>query len=209
MAKVYVYIPNMGKLDTDLVSALFAMVNVEITLPQGIIPIDNARNWCVADFMKKSNHEDDRLLFIDSDIIPQKGTVEKLLSHDKDIVGTLCLVIKVNDKTGVPTPVPMALRLNEKKEYKVFFDGKGLTEVDATGSGCVMIKRKVFQKLQGRFYQFLHDGIGNLEQVEDFGFCEKAKENGFKIFVDYSLLSGHKKEINLNDINNLLMNCHG
>ena len=207
MQKVVIYIPNLGDISTKLVRILLQLKNIEVVMPEGIVPHDNARNYCVHDFLKRTNNPDDVLVFIDSDIVPNPGDIQKLIQYNTDIVGALCLVQK-EDAEGIPTPVPMALRLNKKNEYKVFFDGTSLTEVDATGSGLIAIKRKVFTAIGDKPYQFISDGIGNIVKPEDFYFCEKAKALDFKVYVDYNILADHIKTVSLNGINRLLIKNH-
>lgn len=213
--KVFIYIPNLGTIHPQLTNALMIWYrqqhpDYEIMLPEmpsGMLPLGNARSQCVKWFLEKSNDPDDRIWFIDNDIIPPLDALNKLLAHDKDIVGALCFMMKPNDN-GMIVPVPVSMRYNENKEYVVYFDGKGLTEVDALGGGCIMSKRKVFEKISedgNSLYDFHYYPDGTLSLVGDFNYCQSAQKSGFKIFVDFDTICEHYKEIGLKSINNLLL----
>ena len=73
-----------------------------------------------------------------------------------------------------------------------------LVEVDATGCGCLMFETSIFKKMPQPWFKFRHlktgEGVG-----EDIGFCSDLKNNGFQIFVDTSVPSGHLTTLNVTD----------
>ena len=172
-----------------------------------IVPLDASRNTCVENFMKISNSEDDRLLFIDDDMTVPENGLDVLVGHDKDICGLLCFMIKPNDN-GLMVPLPVACKYNEDKKYIVYFDGEGLTEVDALGGACIMIKRKVFEEIGTKAYEYKYYANGTLCLVADYHFCQKAQAKGFKIWVDFNNTCGHIKEIDLREINRTMVNIN-
>ena len=210
---VMICIPNLGTIRPELVQRLLfwaktSSCRVHIYMPSGMLPLDNARSHCLNKFLELSNHPDDRLWFIDEDIIPPPEGLDILLKHNVDIVGLLCFMLKPDDRGFLP-PVPVALRYNEEKKYIVYFNGKGLTEVDALGGGCIMVKRKVFEAIGGRCYEFFYYPDGTLNLVGDFDFCQKAQKTGFKIYVDFDVLCGHIKDVDLLSINNMMVKLSG
>ena len=65
---------------------------------------------------------------------------------------------------------------------------KGIFEVGACGFGCVLMKTDVFFDVQSRFgAMFAHIG-GN---GEDTSFCWRARQCGYKVMCDPSLVCGH------------------
>ena len=205
---VFICIPNMGELRTELVTMLLFWAksdkyNIKIYMPTGMLPLDNARSHCVNKFIELSNDENDRLWFIDADIVPPPNGLEVLMEHDKDVVGLLCFMMKPDD-SGQLVPLPIALKYNEEKKYIIYWEGKGLTEIDAFGGGCVMSKRKVFEKIGGRAYEFHYYPDGTLKLVGDYDFCQKVQKAGMKVYVDYSTICGHIKTVDLMSINNLM-----
>ena len=206
---IFICIPNLGHLSTELVHRLIywsklPTYDVKVYTPSGMLPLDNARSHCLQKFIEISNHDDDRLWFIDADIIPPMKGLDVLMAHDKDVCGLLCFMMKPDD-SGQPVPLPVAVRYDENKQYRVYFDGKGLTEVDALGGGCIMTKRKVFEAIKSRPYVFHYYPNGELSLVGDYHFCQKVQEAGFKVWVDYNILCGHLKEVDLLAINNLML----
>lgn len=58
-------------------------------------------------------------------------------------------------------------------------------EVDACGFGCVLMHRSILEKMKKPFFDIKND------LSEDFYFCIKAKEAGFKLWADPSFECGH------------------
>lgn len=206
---VMIAIPNLGSIRVELVYKLIKWkgnpnYNIVFYFPQGMQPLDNARNHCVSKFIELSNSSEDRLWFIDEDIIPPDNALDILLSHDKDVVGLLCFMAKMDDQ-GYLAPIPVAMRYNSNKKYQVFFEGRGLTEVDALGGGCIMVKRKVYEEIGSRPCTFHYYPDGTLSLVGDYDFCQKAQMAGFKIWVDFDNLCGHIKPIDLKAFNDLML----
>jgi hypothetical protein len=142
----------------------------------------------------------------DAAFLPQ--TLDRLLSWDVDIVGTLAMMRK---KTCV---LPSAFRgkVNGKEDnYWVaapdiyawigeHYDYESnepqmldpppegsLYPVDFTGCHCLLIKRHVLEAMEPPWF------YGRLG-LEDRYFCLKAGELGFKVYVDLSVLAGHAVE---------------
>ena len=205
---IFIAIPNMGEIRAELVQRLITWshhdkYDVKIYMPAGMLPLDNARSHCLNRFMEISNDENDRLWFIDADIIPPINAIDVLMQHDRDVCGLLCFMMKPDDK-GQMVPLPIALRYNQDRKYQIYWDGDGLTEIDAFGGGCVMTKRKVFERIGGRCYEFHYYPDGLLKLVGDYDFCQKVQAAGFKIYVDFNNQCSHFKTIDLKDINNLM-----
>ena len=200
----------MGEIRKELVERLlywtrYDKYDVRVYMPSGMLPLDNARSHCLSKFIELSNHEDDRLWFIDADIIPPYEGLDMLMAHDKDVVGLLCFMMKADDH-GNLVPLPIAIRYDENKQYKVYFDGRGLIEVDALGGGCIMSKRKVFEAIGGRCFEFHYYPDGTLSLVGDYDYCQKVQKAGFKVHVDCDHLCGHVKPVDLKEISKLLVN---
>jgi len=131
--------------------------------------IDTCRNMLVENALK-NNFE--YILFLDSDMYPQENTLMRLLNCQKDIVGCLCFA-------KLPPFKPCFGMVEEGKAKAVLNFPKKMFEVDMVGMGCTLIKTEVFRKMDKPYFQFGEFG-------EDFTFCLKAKEKGFKIFLDAS-----------------------
>ena len=62
-------------------------------------------------------------------------------------------------------------------------------EVQANGMGFMLVKREVFDVIENPFEHL------NEHQWEDFGFANKARQAGFKSYVDTKIVIGHEKSV--------------
>jgi hypothetical protein len=131
----------------------------------------------------------DYILFVDSDVILPKNTLEILLIHSENIVSGTYIV---TDKLGVPTP---AAKIYIGKELANFPDkllDNKTHEVDLVGMGCCLVPKKVFSKIRFRCER---GEYGDIKKAEDVCYCEDALKQGFKILLDTSLLCTHRISI--------------
>ncbi len=144
-------------------------------------PIDTLRNDLVN--MAKSGGAT-HLILMDTDMDYHVDTIPSLLSHKLPIVGALCY-------RRYPPFDPIMLKgtPGDYDSIDEWEEGE-LVEVDATGCGCLLFEMSVFRKMKYPWFKFRRlptgEGLG-----EDIGFCADLKDNGFKIFVDTSVPSGH------------------
>jgi hypothetical protein len=161
--------------------------------------ISRARNTLVSKFLftKESTH----LMFIDADIGWEPWHLLVMLDAQKDVIGGLypmkSLPIKwcVNGIPGQPEPAP----------------DQNLIEVSKTGTGFMLIKRDVFEKLDAHpaTKPFKND-IGLPQELdpymktyfdtavregryysEDWTFCENWRDIGGQVWVDKRVLLRH------------------
>jgi cellulose synthase/poly-beta-1,6-N-acetylglucosamine synthase-like glycosyltransferase len=139
-------------------------------------PLDAARNLVVESMPREADY----LFFLDSDTIPPANALTRLLSHNLPIVGGLYF-------RKTPPFDPLLLRHAGGIMYEPIYDfpANGLVEVDATGLGCMLVKREVLDSLGKPWFKF--DG----DLSEDYYFCRKAKEAGYKIMVDTGVQCDH------------------
>lgn len=182
---IMIGIASTGQIDTHTVMSLISASNFlrhdSLLHIQEACYVDNSRDKIVeAAKREKVSH----LLFIDSDMQFPHDAIEKLLAHDKDIVGTLYprrqypyrpTINKVDGKRLiVPSSYP-----NDR-----------LFEVDACGTGFLLIKMSVFEKLGEPPYFKIQDFHG--KQIrDDVYFCISARRKGFSVWVDPTIKMGH------------------
>ena len=199
MRKVLIATPaHSGSVATDYCSSVMLTVlssvvegiAVEVLmLPhQSLLPV--ARDALLYEAVQRNV---DDLVFIDSDMAWDAPDFIRLLKHDVDIVA-----------------VPVRKKIPQKTDFNfqlipgiVSPDANGLMEVSRIGTGIMRISKKAFTKMyeiskkysvvQPQVYaQVFETGIYNEEMLsEDFVFCEKAKANGFKIYMDTKISCGH------------------
>lgn len=127
------------------------------------------------------------LFFLDSDQVVPEDTLMRLIEHDVPICGTLVV-------GKVPPHLVVTAQGTKEEGMRPLLDwpANALIEVDATGFGCCVIRRDVFETFPDYnpflkiFCPTLKDSFG-----EDWSFCIRAKEHGFPIHVDTSIVTGH------------------
>lgn len=194
--KIFLAILNQGEIKTDLAKILNYLqqndsYEIMVSFPSAK-PITNNRNMIVQKFL--AIKDCDYLMMIDDDIIPPPNILN-LVDFEKDIITPLMFV----QQKG--TLIPLYLRRNADGIYDAgnYLKEKGLQEVDATGTGCIIIKREVLEKLDHPFRnEYDRDGIKKLGN--DFNFCKRAKELGFKVWVHLDYISDHISECSLREI---------
>lgn len=156
--------------------------------------VTEARNIIHNNFLERSSAP--YLLMVDSDVLPPPDTIERLLAHDKAVVGGWYRKkekFKVKDTDGnikvIQRPVVYDYMDFNEEEQKFKFrqrvePGKGLEKVDGMGAGCWMIRRDVVEKIGKDPFDLVHGG-------EDLTFCRKITGAGFDIFVDWSISCAH------------------
>lgn len=142
--------------------------------------LDDMRNALLAD---ATGAGCTHVIFMDTDQVYPRETIPRLLSHNLPIVGGM-----VNRR--YPPFDPLLLK-GDIGGYRTVEDWKpgDLVEVDATGTGCLLIRMEVFRKMPSPWFRFRN--IGGRMVGEDIGFCSDAKAAGYKIYVDTSVEIGH------------------
>ena len=134
------------------------------------------------------------VLFIDSDVLPRPRTLERLMSHDKDIVSgvvPICQQGKFKWNIYRDSMDAMPIDLSGKN----FGLPDNLFKVKAVGFGVVLIKTGVFDSIEWPFWRSLYKP-GLRTVGEDIYFCKKAKEAGFDIWVDPMVKCNHSTRSN-------------
>ena len=123
------------------------------------------------------------LLFIDSDMVFESDIAERLLARDKDIIGVNSMVRQL--------PLTSTVKIHNEKGEKIYEMLDDLFECQAVGTGIMLIKMSVFDKLPRPWFFYEQDENGDLKTGSDMWFCNKAKEVGFKIWCDPTINVGH------------------
>ncbi len=201
--KLFIGIPAYdGKINIKLAYNLAALmpkalqfgVSVKLGDVSGCSIITMARNQLVHEFLKTDATE---LLFIDSDVIATADDVLRLMaqSGDKDITAG-AYPRRSKDKNFFAD-----LYFDENKDLE--FDGS-LMRLERVGTGFMLIQRHVIEAMVAAHPEWFYDFKG--EQVcgvfdfqnkdgrylgEDYLFCDRAREHGFKIHIDVDISLPH------------------
>lgn len=131
-----------------------------------------------------------QLFMCDTDQVYPADTFKKLRSHGKDICGT-----RVHKRYPPFTPIFLRGDIGsyEYVSDEEMFSGK-LVEVDATGTGALLLNMEIFDSIPEPWFQF--DTAPDGRPVgEDIYFCSQARKQGFQIFVDTSIEVEHLSTI--------------
>ncbi len=159
-------------------------------------PICSNRAHIVNRFLKT---DCDYLLMIDDDVIPLHNPVE-LVYADKDIIGSPAKVRQDNQSLNWAAYV----KAKGKEEYYPTDFGTvssdvDLLKVDIVGTGCILIKRRVLEKIKAPFLvEFREDGTN--KYGTDFAFCRRAAVAGYDVYTTPQRVCEHIKEFGLLDM---------
>jgi len=152
---------------------------VSLKISEGTL-IANQRAELTLDAMREGCSH---ILFIDSDMRFPQDLISRLLKHDLDIIATNCA------RRRMPTgPTAQVYKPDGERELVwTMPDSTGLQEIHSVGMGVMMIKSSVFKALAEPWYEtpWRHDKRGYIG--EDVFFCRKAREAGFKIWIDHDV----------------------
>jgi len=152
------------------------------------------------------------ILWLDSDNIPNYNTLKRLISHDKDIVGALYKMAdnkryatvtdldwdyyKANNSQFQFLTPSVIEQLRGELKNKAELDDF-LLEVAYTGTGFLLIKQGVFEKIGYPWFRPVPFKVPGTDITDfmgdDTSLCMLAKEKGFKVHVDIGVEIGHEK----------------
>jgi FkbM family methyltransferase len=187
--RILIAIPTARNIEPDTFKSIY-----DLTVPEGYettfqyffgYNVDQVRNL-IADWVVKGF---DYLFSVDSDISFNSDTLVKLLSHDKDVVSGLYIQRKPGQhilEIYEPTPSGGVSNMPYGK-----LKGRPLVEIAGAGFGCVLIKAEVMREIGYPQFEY-HSAIDHNNTVsEDVDFCRKARDKGFKLWADPSILCRH------------------
>lgn len=180
--------------------------------------VQQGRNLCVADFLNAPEGPYTHMLFIDSDIDFEPKTIFKMLDKDKDLIACPYPMkmlswdrawnrLQEGDVKDQESLMKAGYTFPIKMDSKEFAVEDGVMEATHAPTGCMLIKREVFQKMikhypelkisqptiiNGEakekenlynFFDCLHDPETKKFYGEDFGFCKRWGAIGGKLHL--------------------------
>lgn len=129
------------------------------------------------------------LWFIDDDHPFEPDVLLRLLDRQVDIIQPLV-------STRKPPYRPYGYKHNGTDYVSLEWEDlptSGILEVDAVGTGGMLIRRKVLDALADPWFEEGQTGPEHLG--EDLYFCTKARAAGFKVYVDCDVRMGHMSTV--------------
>ncbi len=153
-------------------------------------PIDVSRNHLVK---KALEDKVDYIFFLDTDVIPHPEIIVRLLYSKLPIISGLY---------WTKARLPCAYKFKEDQNHVESIAPEKLSptamEVDAVGTGCLLIDTRVFKVIPEPWFKWdMLPWIPREEKPghsEDINFCLKAKEYGFPIYLDAGVRCKHLLE---------------
>ena len=173
---------------------------------RGYAAIDQGRSQIATDALAEGFEE---LLWVDSDVAFDANDVDKLRGHG------LPITCGIYPKKG---PRQLAAAMWPETKQLVFGQGGGLVDIRYAGFGFVHTRREVYAKIAESlpvcnlqfkrpivpyFLPFLHEEQADPSSLsppaspliwylgEDYAFCERALQAGFKIMADTTIRLWH------------------
>lgn len=188
MPKVLIAMPCMDTIPVQTVGSL-----LDLDKPSGsqIVFIANSLVYDARDQLCQIalKNEMDYILFIDSDMVFPKDSLNKLIARNKEIVSGVYYARKGNHEPVVyksierkPFRKPQTEKFTKAEISRDFF------EIGGCGMGLCLIKTEVIKKICDK----KQEPFRPLKLVgEDLSFCIRAKKSGFKIYADSTIELGH------------------
>src|SRR3990167_5100598 len=133
--------------------------NLEIIVSQKGYNCAENRNYIAAQAVKKGCTH---LMHVDDDMIYEPDTIERLIVHDKDILGGLY-------KTKYPERQDCVI------EYLEGGMQEGVFECGALGTGLLLVKTDVYRQVPQPWYGYEFYNNGMIKISVDWFFCKKAR----------------------------------
>lgn len=150
-------------------------------------PIDLARNEIVRSAL---DAKVDWVFFLDTDVTCPPDIIPRLMAHNLPICSGIYY-------TRAPPLEPCVWReiAPAGKQAIQFQVNQGLIEADFIGMGCCLIHTSIFKNLKKPYFNwslgFQDPENPMIGRSEDFEFCKQARDRGYKIFADTSLICKH------------------
>lgn len=214
--KLMIAIPNTGNIRTDTMGWAMS-VNQEFGSDVRLdwrdirgMPVDVCRNQVVQKFLESDN---EWLMMVDSDVLPPVNVICTLavaIKMELAFVGFPTPIFSSRNMVewnfgyiypqGSPDLKYPLTRVVDRRDWvsenitKVTTPGrKPIISIDRIGTGCVLIRRDVFEAVQAPAFEFPRRADGSIILGEDYWFCDKVRKAGFDIWCDLESPCEHFK----------------
>lgn len=199
MYQVLISVPNTGwihKLVSRQVMRIMQDSRVRCTyIDPTHRPYEHSLNRIAHDAIEQ---EYDFWLNIDADNPPMNNPID-LCFMGLDVVG-LPTPVFANFGNGQSPVYWNAMDAVDDEGWKPHYPQEGLQEVDAVGSGCMMIRVDALRELETPYFVRTVDERGFVEFGPDYNFCRKIKAIGGKIYAHYDYPCEHIQNLPLTEM---------
>lgn len=188
-AEIQIAVPFGGRLVSPEWSV--ALANMEKPLSTGFLAVKgqkiiDARNLLVK---KAQETKAKYLFFVDDDIEPPSNCLNLLL----DALQTTNCMVAVGlcgfRRKNSPAMTYTNIGFLEWEKDKI-------QEIKRTGTGCMLIKMEVFNKIDVPYFDGSEQSLTKFQTVgEDFYFCDKVRNAGYKIVAHGGVVCKHRDSL--------------
>ena len=180
-----VAIPTAKNIEVDTFKSIYDQIvddNIEVDFQYFYgYRIDQIRNL-IADWVIKGGY--DYLFSVDSDVTFDNQVLQKFINHDVDVVSGIYRQRKDEQILEVYGEHGGNLSWADISDKK-------LLKIGGCGFGCVLVKREVFEGVGQPAFEY-HVALDHKDTIsEDWDFCAKARDKGFKVWADTDVVCGH------------------
>lgn len=188
LSQVMVGVPTRGRINYNTAQRLLELQErypqVTYSVEASGISSAHTRHMLIRRFLQT---ECDVLLQVDDDVIPPM-TVFNLAESTYDLTGGVYLIIMAN--FNIPFPGAFKWVGTSYAPIDHIFGRTGRVPVDGVASGCLAVKRHVYETIKAPFtIPYSEDGVAT--GSDDLAFCSKAREAGFTIAADFGIWCDH------------------
>lgn len=159
-------------------------------------PFEATLQDCVDEFI---NGGFDYWVSMDDDNPPENNPLD-LIELDRDIIG--CPTPVYHNTMNGEFPIYWNAYQFDKDNglYRQWPDRVGLQKVDAIGTGCFVIARRVFEGPL-RYGAFQRKWVeGRVARGNDLAFCERARTEGWEVYAHFDYPAEHMVTVPLNEL---------
>jgi len=179
-----------------------------VSVPRGEHSYEAIANGYTKLFNYASEHDFDYLLTVESDLLPERDVIDRLLLHDKKIVGSWyflgmknqyarmqpCIMVDVDKGSFVGSKLLGCRHTDEGKQLdmRVIRDwmNSGVRECHGAGFGCTLIKDDIFNEFDK--IQYVPGDTPDGKSHADSWFYFQLRNNGIPVHVDTDRIVEHR-----------------
>jgi hypothetical protein len=196
--RIMISVPNLGWIHYSVVQSLLKIrydsrVNASLALSTWR-PYEHNLHKTIKQLLESEKHYD-YWLNIDADNAPKHNPLD-LIWLNKDVIG-LPTPIWFDKQKSTPLHLNAMTKLPDQDAFIPYtlYD-EGIQEVDATGSGCILVARRVLEAIRAPFMRRWNDD-GIVELGCDYAFSLRVTQAGFKLWSHFGYGCDHYKELEL------------
>ncbi len=136
----------------------------------------------------------DYFMSIESDLIPPVDIVQRLMSHGKDVIGSIYLIGFPDSSSQPPRPClfqtvkqkdGVARTINLDPALGFGFFGRGVQQIHGCGFGATLMKKNILEQFK---FWYIHDDV---IKHSDVLFYMDLHNAGVPVYVDTDLIVPH------------------